>query len=141
MSTARARIQNRPTPASSPSSANALPPACRLPSSATANRPAISSTSLTWSEHCFGAMAVRPPGSPVFNVCSGVSTSVEALAQVIAQLAGQDLDVQIQPPRAGEIRHSLGVPTLANSVLGIEGRVPLHAGLSKVVAWLTGLTG
>ena len=27
------------------------------------------------------AMAVRPPGSRVFNVCSGVSTSVEALAQ------------------------------------------------------------
>ena len=87
------------------------------------------------------AMAVRPPGSPVFNVCSGVSTSVEALAQVIAQLAGKDLDVQMQPPRAGEIRHSLGVPTLANSVLGIEGRVPLHAGLSKVVAWMAGSTG
>jgi hypothetical protein len=26
-------------------------------------------------------------------------------------------------------------------VLGIEGRVPLHAGLSRVVAWLTGSTG
>jgi UDP-glucose 4-epimerase len=87
------------------------------------------------------AMAVKPPRSPVFNVCNGVSTSVEALAQVIAQLAGKDLDVQSQPPRAGEIRHSLGVPTLADSVLGIEGRVPLDAGLSKVMAWLTGSTG
>jgi UDP-glucose 4-epimerase len=87
------------------------------------------------------AMAVRPPGSPVFNVCSGVSTSVEALAQVIAQLAGKNLDVQTQPSRVGEITHSLGVPTLANSVLGIDGRVPLHAGLSEVLAWLTGSTG
>jgi UDP-glucose 4-epimerase len=87
------------------------------------------------------AMAVRPPGSPVLNVCSGVSTSVEALAQVIAQLAGKDLEVQTQPPRTGEIRHSLGVSSLANSVLGIERWVPLHAGLSNVVAWLTGSTG
>ena len=61
-------------------------------------------------------------------------------AQVIAGLAGKGLDVQMQPSRDGEIRHSLGVPTLANSVLGIEGRVPLHAGLSNVVAWLTGST-
>jgi UDP-glucose 4-epimerase len=83
------------------------------------------------------AMAMAPPGSPVFNVCSGTSTSVEALAKVVAQLAGKDLEVQMRPPRAGEIRHSLGVPTLANSVLGIEGRVPLRAGLSQVVAWLT----
>jgi UDP-glucose 4-epimerase len=87
------------------------------------------------------AMAVRPPESRVFNVCSGVSASVEALAQMIAQLAGKDLDVQTQPSRAGEIRHSLGAPTLANSVLGIEGRVPLQTGLNKVVAWLTGPTG
>ena len=86
------------------------------------------------------AMAVRPPGSAVFNVCSGVSTSVEALARVIAQLAGKDLDVQMQPPRAGEIRHSLGVPTRGSSALSIEGRVPLHAGLSEVLAWLTGST-
>jgi UDP-glucose 4-epimerase len=83
-------------------------------------------------------MAVRPPGPPVFNVCSGVSTSVEALARVIAQLAGKDLDVQMQPPRAGEIRHSLGVPTRGSSALSIEGRVPLNAGLSEVLAWLTG---
>jgi UDP-glucose 4-epimerase len=87
------------------------------------------------------AMAVRPTGSPVFNVCSGVSTSVEALAHVIAQLAGKDLEVQTQPSRTGEIKHSLGVPSLANSVFGIQGRVPLHVGLSNVVAWLTGSTG
>jgi UDP-glucose 4-epimerase len=47
-----ARIRNALIPESSPSSASASPPACRLPSSGTANRPAISSTSLTWSEHC-----------------------------------------------------------------------------------------
>jgi UDP-glucose 4-epimerase len=83
-------------------------------------------------------MTLRRTDPLVLNVCSGVSTSVEALAQTIAQLAGKTLDAQMRPPRAGEIRYSLGVPTLADSVLGIEGRVPLRAGLGKVVAWMTG---
>jgi UDP-glucose 4-epimerase len=86
-------------------------------------------------------MALRPAESPVFNVCSGVSTSVEALAQLIADLAGKTLNAQTQPPRAGEIRHSLGVPAFANRVLGIDGRVPLRLGLGEVLAWMTGSAG
>jgi UDP-glucose 4-epimerase len=83
-------------------------------------------------------MALRPADALVFNVCSGVATSVEALAQLIAQLTGNTLNAHIQPPRAGEIRHSLGTSALANSVLGIEGRVPLPVGLARVLAWLNG---
>jgi UDP-glucose 4-epimerase len=82
-------------------------------------------------------MALRPPGAPVFNVCSGSSTSVEALSRLIAELAGKNLSTQARPPRAGEIRHSVGVPDLANSVLGIETRVPLRTGLGSVLAWMT----
>jgi UDP-glucose 4-epimerase len=33
-------------------------------------------------------MALRPANAPVFNVCTGVATSVEVLAHVIADLAG-----------------------------------------------------
>ncbi|MDR3532539.1 MAG: NAD-dependent epimerase/dehydratase family protein [Rhodopila sp.] len=84
------------------------------------------------------AMAVRPTDAPVFNVCTGVPTSVQALAHLIAELAGKPLDARTQPPRAGEIRHSLGVPTLADSVLGLPARVPLRTGLAKVLEWITG---
>ena len=83
-------------------------------------------------------MALRPADSPVFNVCTGIPTSIEALARLIADLAGKNLNAQAQPPRAGEIRHSLGVPTLADTVLGLPGRVPLRVGLGKVLAWMTG---
>jgi UDP-glucose 4-epimerase len=86
-------------------------------------------------------MALRPPDSPVFNVCTGIPTSVEALAHLIADLAGKNLNAQTLPPRAGEIRHSLGIPTLANAALGLSGRVPLRIGLSNVLAWMTGSTG
>lgn len=83
-------------------------------------------------------MALKPADSPVFNVCTGVPTSVEALAHLIAELGGKNLNAEAKPPRAGEIRHSLGAPDLANSVLGITGRVPLRAGLREVLTWMTG---
>jgi UDP-glucose 4-epimerase len=84
------------------------------------------------------AMELRPADSPVFNVCTGVATSVESLARLIAELAGKNLNAQTRSPRGGEIRHSLGVPTLADTVLGIAGRVPLRTGLGKVLAWMAG---
>jgi len=83
-------------------------------------------------------MALRPVDAPVFNVCTGVPTSVEALGRLIAELAGRPLDTETHPPRAGEIRHSIGVGTLADRVLGLGGRVQLRTGLGDVLAWMTG---
>jgi UDP-glucose 4-epimerase len=82
------------------------------------------------------AMALQPNDAPVFNVCTGIPTSVQALAALIAELAGQKLDAHTRPPRAGEIRHSLGVPDLADGVLGLKDRVKLRDGLGKVLAWM-----
>ena len=88
-----------------------------------------------------GAMALRSPDSLVFNVCTGIPTSVETLARLIADLAGKTLEAQTQSPRAGEIRHSLGVPSLADSVLGLSERVPLRTGLAEVLTWMSGSDG
>jgi UDP-glucose 4-epimerase len=87
------------------------------------------------------AMALRPADAPVFNVCTGVPTSVAALGRLIAELAGRPLDIETHKPRAGEIRHSIGVGTLADRVLGLGGRVPLRTGLGDVLAWMTGSAG
>jgi UDP-glucose 4-epimerase len=84
------------------------------------------------------AMALRSAGAAVFNVCTGVPTSVDSLARQIADLAGKPLEIHAQPPRSGEIRHSLGVPTRVETVLGLRERVPLHSGLGHVLAWMTG---
>jgi UDP-glucose 4-epimerase len=82
------------------------------------------------------AMALRPSDAPVFNLCSGTSTSVEGLALLIAEAAGRTLNAKAAPSRAGEIRHSLGAPSHADSVLGLAGRVPLRTGLTEVLAWM-----
>ena len=87
------------------------------------------------------AMALRPADAPVFNVCSGTPTSIEALARLIADLAGRKLDAATAAPRAGEIRHSVGVPEFANRILGLSERVPLRTGLANVLAWINGSAG
>jgi UDP-glucose 4-epimerase len=86
-------------------------------------------------------MALRPADSPVFNVCTGVPTSIEALSRLIADLARKNLNAETQPSRAGEIRHSLGSSALADHVLGLPARVPLRIGLQQVLAWMTGSAG
>jgi UDP-glucose 4-epimerase len=82
------------------------------------------------------AMALKPADAPVFNVCTGVPTSITALARLISSLTGQPLKIQNKPPRAGDIRHSLGIPTLADTVLGLPARTTLRDGLAEVLAWL-----
>ena len=83
-----------------------------------------------------GAMALRPPDAPVFNVCTGIATSVMDLATLIAALAGKNLDARLQSPRAGEIRHSLGNPARARAALGLREPVDLRVGLADVLAWM-----
>ncbi len=82
------------------------------------------------------SLALRPADAPVFNVCTGVPTSVDALAHLIAERAGKPIQARVQPARAGDIRQSLGMSTRADAVLGLSAKVPLRTGLDHVLAWL-----
>jgi len=82
------------------------------------------------------AMALCPVDAPVFNVCTGVATSVRDLACLIAELSGQALHASHQAARAGEIRHSRGAPDLAETVLRLPSPLPLRDGLAKMLTWL-----
>jgi UDP-glucose 4-epimerase len=79
------------------------------------------------------AMRVLPPGSPVFNVCTGRATSVLDIAHIIADLCGVTASIDFQPPRAGEARVSLGDPTRAAAALGMRATTELHEGLARVL--------
>jgi UDP-glucose 4-epimerase len=82
------------------------------------------------------AMHGRPDGAPVYNVATGVATSVMDLAAVAARLAGVPLDVRYKPPREGEIRHSLGSTARSQDALGLGEPTPLETGLGKVLEWM-----
>jgi len=80
------------------------------------------------------AMSVASLDAPVFNVCTGVSTSVQDLAETIAALCGTALVIRRGQPRPGEVRVSIGDPSLAAAKLNFTSRVPLVDGLATVLA-------
>lgn len=79
------------------------------------------------------AMTRRPAGAPAFNICTGIATSVMALAGTIAGLLGVTPRIHHGPPRAGEIRHSVGVPDLARGALGLAPPRGLRDGLRDML--------
>jgi UDP-glucose 4-epimerase len=82
------------------------------------------------------AMHLQPTDAPVFNVCTGIATSVLDLARMIAELAGTGLDVRHQPPHVGDIRHSTGSPASSQAALSLPEPVALRTGLAQVLDWL-----
>ena len=82
------------------------------------------------------AMQLRPGVASVFNVCTGEATSIADLARVIGDLAKKNPDAKHMPPRAGEIRHSLGDPSAMRQALGLGRMVTLRDGLATVLAHL-----
>ena len=82
------------------------------------------------------AMDARLIGDNVFNICTGRGTSVLELARTIADVYGHRLQIQFKPERPGDIKHSLGNPTAARQVLGLETSTQLRAGLAATLDWL-----
>jgi UDP-glucose 4-epimerase len=80
------------------------------------------------------AMDATPAGSPVFNVCTGRAVSVLDVAHAIAGLCGVTAAIDFQPPRAGEIRVSVGDPARAAAGLGIRATTDLQTGLRRMLA-------
>ncbi len=80
--------------------------------------------------------AQRPLDAPVFNVCTGSATSIAELAHTIAEIVGAAADIRHAPPRAGEIRHSVGAADLSRRMLGLAPSVALRDGLRRVLDWL-----
>lgn len=83
------------------------------------------------------AMEVQPPGAPVYNVCTGVPTSICDLARIMGGVIGIDPVIRHHPPRAAEIRHSVGSPICGRASLGLPKPTALREGLR---IWLGGTT-
>jgi UDP-glucose 4-epimerase len=79
------------------------------------------------------AMASKPAGSTVFNVCTGRATSVLDLAHTIAKLCGVTPDITFGPARAGDARVSLGNPARLADELGVTAATTLGDGLAKIL--------
>ena len=72
----------------------------------------------------------------VYNLASGVDTTVAALAELANELAGSDVPVEYGPRRPWD--HSIkrfGATEKAKSELGFEAKVELRDGLERTVEW------
>jgi UDP-glucose 4-epimerase len=68
--------------------------------------------------------------APVFNVCTGKGTTVQALVQTMATLYRAKAVAIHRPARSGEVRVSIGDPALAARRLGFTAKTALPAGLA-----------
>jgi len=72
----------------------------------------------------------------VFNVASGVETSLLDLATTLLAVMGSDLEPEFGPERAvNPVRRRLADTSRAREALGFSAEVDLAAGLEQLVAW------
>ncbi|SMH61892.1 NAD-dependent epimerase/dehydratase family protein [Azospirillum agricola] len=81
------------------------------------------------------AMERRGLGAPVYNLCTGRATSLVMLLEVLQELCGARVPRRHSPARAGDIRVSIGDPSLMRATFDTVCQVGLLQGLS---ATLTG---
>ena len=72
----------------------------------------------------------------VFNVASGVETSLNDLAHALLKVMGSDLAPEYGPERkVNPVPRRLASTEMASEVLGFEAQVSLEEGLRRLVAW------
>jgi UDP-N-acetylglucosamine 4-epimerase len=80
-------------------------------------------------------------GEGAFNVACGASTSLRELFAMIQRLVAisradaEHASLQRQPPRPGDIQHSLASIDRARLVLGYEPSIDVATGMQHTVAW------
>jgi len=76
-------------------------------------------------------------GGEVFQLASGVETSLNDLVGMIREVSGSDLEVKHEPPRAGEIQRNYSLIGKAEHRLGYRPEVVLADGVQRTWQWFT----
>jgi len=69
----------------------------------------------------------------VMNVCTGRSTSINKLVQILKCMSKHDVEVEYQSTRRGDIYTSVGDPRLAEKNLGVISKKPFYEGLEEIL--------
>jgi UDP-glucose 4-epimerase len=71
----------------------------------------------------------------VFNIASGVNTTIIELAKMLLELTGSELEPVFQPAPGGTSWSPLFSTEHARRQLGFQAEIPLRAGLDEMVNW------
>lgn len=83
------------------------------------------------------ASTARHAEGSVINVACGSRITINQLAQKIGTLLGKEVKPYYEPPRAGDVKHSLADITKARELLGYSDMVDIDAGLDRTIEWFT----
>ena len=89
---------------------------------------------------CRLALETPAAAGEVFNVGSGVSSSVREVAEVMAKVLGvEGIESEVtRQYRTGDIRHCFADINKAQRILGYEPAVSLRDGIDQLAGWLAG---
>lgn len=79
------------------------------------------------------AAEVPGVGGEVFNVATGKSQTLLDLISTLNELLGTNIEPIFQPPRAGDVKHSLADISAARQALGYEPQVDFKEGLRRLL--------
>jgi nucleoside-diphosphate-sugar epimerase len=80
--------------------------------------------------------AIQGAAGEVYNLASGVETSIRELATLINELTDNPTPAAILPRRSWDNSgHRFGDPTKARRVLGFQAATPLRQGIQNTVRW------
>ena len=74
-------------------------------------------------------------GGAVVNIACGEALTVNQIIAMINEILGKDIKPKYEPPRAGDVKHSLADITAARNLIGYEPVVSFRDGLTQAVAW------
>jgi UDP-glucose 4-epimerase len=76
-------------------------------------------------------------GGEIFQLASGVETSLNTLVDLLGRICGREPTVRKEPPRHGEILRNYSLVEKARERLGYEPAVQLEEGLRRTYEWFS----
>lgn len=72
----------------------------------------------------------------VYNIGGGATITVREVLELIADLAGTELDIDFVNTQKGDVRHTSADTTKAREALGYDPTVDVRTGLERELAWM-----
>jgi UDP-glucose 4-epimerase len=81
------------------------------------------------------ATTERPVAGRVINAACGGAYSLLGLLDTIQDILGKRVEPVFEPPRPGDVKHSLADISLARELLGYEVLVDFKEGMRRTIQW------
>lgn len=81
--------------------------------------------------------AISQKGTGVYNLGSGISITINKLAEMMQRIANTNLDINYAPMRPADVRHCKAEASKARRELGFVAEVALEDGLKEYMDWFS----